>query len=185
MPAVIAGQLGVGGQQLGQAFGLVVGEGVHRVEDERLDAGDALPFGAQHVVQDRVEERLGLSGAGAGGDQCGFRATGCPTGAFAAEPLEGLGLVAVGLEALVPVQAVAPARLGGFEGKPQPDVGALEEPLIRIREEVLDGGLRVPVRERERGGEVVGEPAAQVPGLGGGQKLRHQDFSSSMLEKCA
>ncbi len=137
----------------------------------------AVAFGAQHVVEDRVEKRLRLTRAGAGGDQRGFRATGCPTGALAAEPLEGLSLVAVRFEALVPVQAVAPARLGSFEGKPQPDVGALEEPLIRIRQEVLDGGLRVPVRQRERGGEVVGKPAAQVPGLAGGQELGHQDFS--------
>ena len=55
--------------QLGEPPRLVVGQRVHRVEDQRLDPGDARALGAQHVVEDRVEERLGLARPGAGGDQ--------------------------------------------------------------------------------------------------------------------
>ena len=65
-----AGEFRVLGDQPGQPRRLVVGQGVHRVEDQRLHAGDAGRLGhRQHVVEDRVEERLGLARAGAGGDQ--------------------------------------------------------------------------------------------------------------------
>ena len=55
--------------RLGDAPGLVGGERVHRIEDQRLDA--RLPGGplASAVVEDRVQEALGLARAGAGGDQ--------------------------------------------------------------------------------------------------------------------
>ncbi len=56
-------------QQRGQTPGLVGGEGVHRVEDERLGPGHAGAVRANTVVEDRVQERLGLARAGAGRDQ--------------------------------------------------------------------------------------------------------------------
>ena len=55
------GQGGVLGDEAGEATGLVGGQGVHGVEDEGLDAGDALGAGAQDVVKDGVEEGLGLT----------------------------------------------------------------------------------------------------------------------------
>ena len=55
------GQGGVLGDEAGEAAGLVGSQGVHGVEDEGLDAGDALGAGAQDVVEDGVEEGLGLT----------------------------------------------------------------------------------------------------------------------------
>ena len=53
-----------------QAVELVVGQGVHRVDDDRRDArGDAPLALADQVVHDRVEERFGLAAARAGGHQ--------------------------------------------------------------------------------------------------------------------
>ena len=66
------GQGGVLSDEAGEAAGLVGGQGVHGVEDEGLDAGDSLGAGAQDVVEDGVEEGLGLTGAGAGGDDGRF-----------------------------------------------------------------------------------------------------------------
>ena len=56
-------------QQLVDALGLVGGQRVHRVQQDRLDAGLALLPLAAAVVEHRDQERLGLARAGAGGDQ--------------------------------------------------------------------------------------------------------------------
>ena len=57
-------------QHVPQPVQLVVGQGVHRVdEDRRQPLVDALVPLPQQVVDDRVEERLGLARPGAGSDQ--------------------------------------------------------------------------------------------------------------------
>ena len=64
--AGVAGEGDAGAYQVARkALVLVVRQGVHRVEDERLDAGTRM---LETVVQNRDEEGLGLTRAGAAGD---------------------------------------------------------------------------------------------------------------------
>ena len=154
-------QGGLGGDEAGEPAGLVVGEGVHRVEDEGLHAGDAGGVGADHVVEDGDEEGLGLARAGAGDDEGGLRAA----GARRVEPLERGGLVGVGLEAGGhPGQRVLGARWGRREGHARAQVGALEDAVGGVGEEGAQAGLGVVVGQREGGDEEVGQCTAQVVG---------------------
>ena len=57
-----------------EPLGLVVGQRVHRIEDQRLCAGDSGALGTLDVVEDRIEECLRLSRSGAGSHQSRFRA---------------------------------------------------------------------------------------------------------------
>ena len=63
-------ELGAVPDLAGQAPGLVRGQGVHGVEQQGLDA--RLGGMAQAVIQDGIEETLGLARPGAGGDQGGL-----------------------------------------------------------------------------------------------------------------
>ena len=96
------------GDDVGQPLRLIVGQRVHRVEDQRLGAGDPVPSGPQHMVEDRVQERLGLAGAGAGGDQRRLRTRDAP-GDRGRQPGERRRLMPVRREPLVPLQRVPPA----------------------------------------------------------------------------
>ena len=95
-----AGQGGVASDEAGEAAGLVGGQRVHGVEDEGLDAGNALGAGAQDVVEDRVEEGLCLARAGAGGDDGRLGAV----AALGGQAPVGVLLVLVGGQAWVPVE---------------------------------------------------------------------------------
>ena len=68
-PGGHAAERGVRRDELREALRLVVGERVHRIEDQRLHPADAARLGAQDVVEDRVEERLGLARPGARRDE--------------------------------------------------------------------------------------------------------------------
>ena len=154
-------QGGLGGDEAGEPAGLVVGESVHRVEDEGLHAGDAGGVGADHVVEDGDEEGLGLARAGAGDDEGGLRAA----GARRVEPLERGGLVGVGVEAGGhPGQRVLGVPGRGREGHARAQERPLEDAVGRVGEEGAQARLGVVVGQREGGDEVVGERAAQVAG---------------------
>lgn len=165
-----ARQLRMLGDHSRQPLFLIVGQGVHRVDDQRLHPRHALPLGAQHMIEDRDQERLDLTRAGAGGDQGRLRAV----LELGRQPLERLGLMAVGNEILrQPVQVHSPVAAGRGEREAEPDVRALEHALMRVADEVDQGGLGVRVGEREGGGEVVGQAFPQVVGLQGRQECPH------------
>ena len=127
------------------APGLVGGERVHRIDDDRLDA--ALPLGADAGVEDRVEEALGLAGPGSGRDDAGSRP-------FAREPAERLFLVAVGPETEGQVReefGVGP-RSPEWQFERQP--GALDQRVRRL-DEVLDEAVERLRRRGERRPQLV------------------------------
>ena len=146
---------------------LVVGEGVHRVEDERLHPGHAVAAGAEDVVEDRVQERLGLAGPGAGGDERGQRARLVRTEVRAAEPGERLGLVAVGREADVPAEDRLPAVGRGPERQAEAEERALEDAVLAVAEELGEREPGIRVGEREGRGQVVEQAVPDLARLGG------------------
>ncbi|SKT62098.1 Uncharacterised protein [Mycobacteroides abscessus subsp. abscessus] len=170
-PGGDGGQPRVTGDQPDQAFGLVVGQGVHRVKDQRLHSGDAGFPGAQHMIEDRVEERLGLTRAGPGGHQCRLR----PVPMFGRQPFKRAGLMAVRHEMLgPPVQLLGPLGTGRGERQPQAHVGPLEHPRLGVPDEVGERGLRVGIGQRECRCEIVGQAFAQMLGLQSREKSAHQ-----------
>nr|WP_245597112.1 hypothetical protein [Jiangella gansuensis] len=102
------------GQKCGYPAGLVIGQRIHRIQDERFDAALTGATGAQGMVDNRVEERLGLTGTGAGGHQRRqWR------GILAGQPLECPRLVTVRRPlGRVPVQRDRPGAVGGPERQP-------------------------------------------------------------------
>ena len=63
------GQRGGGVNELGDAPGLIGGQGIHRVDEDRLDAPTALGMLQAAMVEERQQEALGFAGAGARGHQ--------------------------------------------------------------------------------------------------------------------
>ena len=142
---------------LRQPAGLVAGQGVHRVEDDGLDARP--PGVAVAVVEQRVEEALRLARAGAGGDQGVLRLV----VVLAGQPLEGGDLVDVGDERRGDVEDLAGlARPGPAEGQLQTEVRPLEDALLRVGQEALEGLGHRPVLEGEGGVEVVEQGGPQL-----------------------
>ena len=173
----------IAGEHLGEPQRLVVREGVHRVEDEGLHAGDAVAAGTQHVVEDRVEERLGLARARARGHQRRER-TAPPAADRRREARECRRLVPVGHEALVPLEGFAPALVGRAERQPQTRVRALEHARRRIGQEQVERLQRIGIAQGEGRDEVVEQPAPDARGLHRRQQLAHVR-SASRAEKCA
>lgn len=64
-------QLGVGVNHPGQPLGLVVGQGVHRIDQNGFDPGCAAV--AKAVVENRIKVTFGFAGPGAGRHQGGLR----------------------------------------------------------------------------------------------------------------
>src|SRR5262249_42192600 len=61
-------QFGVAGDRRGQALGLIRSEGVHRIDEDRLDP-PAAPISIA-VIEDRIKKTLRLSRPGSRCDQC-------------------------------------------------------------------------------------------------------------------
>lgn len=158
------GEFGVVGEDVGEAAGLVGGEGVHGVDDERFDAAGLGAFDAVDVVDDGVEEGFGFTGAGAGGDEGGLGGV-----VFAGEAGEGLGLVGVGWVALVPVENVCGVVLAGGVGEGEVEVGAVEDAVVGVGDEGFGGLAGFFIGEVEGGGEVFGEGMGEGGGLQAGE----------------
>src|SRR5690606_10874030 len=112
--------------QLREAPGLIVGQRVHRVEDDRLDT--ALIAIPRAVIQDRVKEALGLARAGAGGNQRWLWRI-----SQAREPPVGAILMHIRPKALrEPAEGRRPAIRNTAEGWPDADEGSTEDPFVVI-----------------------------------------------------
>ena len=103
-----------------EAFGLIGGQGVHRVDDDRLDTRAGI---ADAVIKRRVEKTLGLAGTRARCNQGGSRS------AIGGESLPGLLLVPVrwiiGLQSgkeirfdVAPLKWQIDRQIGAFEETP-------------------------------------------------------------------
>ena len=163
----------VPGDQPGQPGRLVIRQGVHRVQDQRLHPRPARPPLPQHVVQDRDQERLGLARPGARGHDRRQRPRPPRPEVLAGQPGERRRLVPVRNEPRIPVQPLLPTVRRGPERQPQPQVRALEDPIRRVGQEVRQRQPRIGIRQRERGRQVVQQTLADLPRLRTRQQLRH------------
>ena len=161
--ADLAAQPLVAVDEAGQSAGLVGRQGVHRVDEDRLHPRGALV--PEAVVEDGVEEALGLARAGARGDQRVAR-RGRASGV---ELTEGLQLVGIGREPRPDGQWVGFARAGDLEGQAEPQVGAAEQ-AVGATELSFEGGGEGGVVERQRGQDVVDQ---RVLELGGDDRRDH------------
>ena len=67
--------------------------------------------------------------------------------------------MAVGGEALVPVEVLAPAVGGGPERQTHADVRATEDPGVRMLQELVEDAAGVRIGQREGGAQVVQQGA--------------------------
>ena len=130
---------------------------------------DAVAAGAEDVVEDRVQERLRLTGPSAGRDERGERARLVRAEVRAAEAGERLGLVAVGREADVPAEDRLPPVGRGPERQAQTQERPLEDAVLSVAEEIRERESGIGVGEGERRGQVVEQTVADLACLGGGE----------------
>ena len=119
------------------------------------------------MIKDRVQERFGLTGPGAGRDERGERARLVRAEVCGAEPGERLGLVAVGRETDVPAEDRLPAVCRSPEGKAQAKERPLEDAVLPVTEEIREREPCIRVGERERGRQVVEQAVPDLARLGG------------------
>ena len=154
----------VGRQHGGESLGLIVGQGIHGVEDQCLHPCDALAALLQAVVKDRQQECLGLARPGSGRDERWLRSA-LPR----AQPAECPRLVVVGWPVVeLPIeQHTAARRLR--ERHRGLEIGALEHSVDVVVEEVSKRLARRGVCERECGGEEVEQAVMEAQCLPGRQ----------------
>ncbi|MNZ97760.1 hypothetical protein D3C78_1170150 [compost metagenome] len=125
----------------GEAPRLIGGQGVHRIDDDRLDALATL---AQAVVEQRIHEALGLARAGAGGDDGRLRQR-------AAQSLEGQLLMPVRRERQA--QLTERQRLAlGLRAERQ--LHFQPRPLVQVAghgEEAVDEAVPLRIKKTRRG----------------------------------
>jgi hypothetical protein len=159
----------------GEPRGLVGGERVHWIEDDRLDPW--LAAVAPAMVEEREEEALGLARAGAGGDEGGARAR-----IRAGEALPGAELVGVGIKGGADLEGGAGGR-GAAKREAKIEIRAAEEAVLRIGEVVEQGALVGAVAQREGGAEVVPEGRLKLGGDDGGEHARMVTQASAERER--
>ncbi len=147
-------------QQLRQPTGLVIGQGVHRVEQDGFDA-PLVPV-PPAVVQDGVEEALRLPRARARGDQRVLRDMPRSRG----QPPERNELVRVGREGRRDLERDLLVRHGLAEGQAHVDERALQQALGPLQE-VEKPGLQLLVREVEGSLQVVQQGGLELGGEDG------------------
>ena len=125
------------------------------------------------MIEDRVKERLGLAGPSAGGDQGGLRTRPIGGQPVAAQAGERRGLVAVGREALVPLEMLAPAFGSRPKRQPHPHIGSAEHTGLGMLQELGKHAACVRVGECKCGAEVVEQAVGDRIGLGQGKQLGH------------
>ena len=167
-----------------QAAGLVIGQGVHGVQDDRLDPVYALFPGSDCVIQQRVQERFGLTRSRSRGHDGGFRKPQSLAilrpfhGGVRGEAAECLGLVGVGLE---PVRQHA-QRGGpglGVERQACPQERPSEDALILVAQKVSKRVPRIAVRELDGRGDVFHQGRLHGLGLQRGKQLTHAPLTPS------
>ena len=154
------------------AYRLVVRQRVHRVQQQRLHTGMALSPCACHVIQHGVEEGLRLTRTCARDHQRGIRSA-LPVLVAAAQPAERLRLVVVRRQPRrQPVQdPVPPGRTR--VGEPHPNVQPVEHTPFRVLQNRFQHVGCLRVRQRERGGQLLGNTAKDVLGCVDGDEVRH------------
>ena len=137
---------------------LVRGERVHRIDEDGLDAGASRPLAA--VVEHRIQEALGLAGAGPRRDDGGLAPR---------QPIEGGALVPVRGEAERRRGERLPAFRGALERQLDGEVRTLEQ-VVGVGKEFVHHGGRArgsTARSRWRGSPEERRPtsAASVEGI--------------------
>ncbi len=152
---------------------LVGGKGVHRIQQQRLDTDAARPAGPPAMVEDRDQERLGLTRAGAGG----HKRRPCRA-VQRAQPLERLGLMLVrGEVRRHPFQMPTPITARRPERGTDPQVWAAEDAVLGMVEKGRKRLALLRVGERERGGQILGEVRPQTLG---GKRRPHPAHPASL-----
>jgi len=149
--------------QIGDAPGLVSGQGVHRVDEDRLDAPLSQRVLLTAVLEQGEQETLGFARAGAGGHQGVARAAG-------QQPLDGLLLVPVGREGEGDLrEPVAAASL--MEGQGHRNERALEQ-LLAVSQEPIDQSRKARRGGVEGGADGIGGHLLQLAGNNGGEHAK-------------
>ena len=156
-----AGKGGNGVDQIGEAPGLVCGQGIHRIDQDRLDAARALGVLLAAVLQQGQQEALGFARTRA----CRHQGV---TGCARQQPIKGLLLVPVRREGQRDLrEPVAPGAL--MEGQGHRHVGPLEQ-LLAIRQEAVDQPLEPRGGGVEGGADGIGGHLLQLAGNNGGEQ---------------
>ena len=135
---------------------LIRGERVHGIDEDGLDAGGPRPLAA--VIEHRIQEALGLAGAGPRRDD---------GGPAARQPIEGGALVPIRGEAERRFGERLPAFRGALKRQLDGEVRPLEQ-VLGVGEEVVHHGGQRRIRRPEAGSEKVLKGAANLGGERGG-----------------
>ena len=150
---------------------MIGGQSVHRVKDDGLDA--RLPALLVAVVQDGIQETLGLARAGPGGDQRRLRLA----ATLSREALEGALLVHVGHECRADRKRRLHLRRNFTEGQAQVDVRPLEQAALLFLQECQQFSFQITVLEIEGRGQVVEDGGANFRGKGERDHLAIHQYS--------
>ena len=152
--------------ELRQTRGLVIGQRVHRVQDNRLDTRLARLGMGQTVVDDGVEERLRLTGTRTRNHQRRL-------GRFTCQTPERIRLVLIRLKPRwQPRQNALPVRRRRIR-QTRAHIRPVEHPVLGIEQEVPQRIRGRRVRQREARGQVLGNTVFDVPCALNGQQVRH------------
>ncbi len=148
--------------QVSDAPGLVSSQGIHRVDQDRLDAAAALGLLLAAMLQQGQQEALGFARTRAGGHQG-------VDGAAGQQPLKGLLLVPVRREGERDLgKPVTPAAL--VKGQGHRHVGPLEK-LLPLRQEAIDQPGKARRGGVEGGADGVCSHLLQLADNNGGEQL--------------
>ena len=152
-----------GVDEIGDAPRLVGGQGIHRVDQDRLDPPSALGVLLAAVLQEWQEKALRFAGSGAGGHQG-------VAGRAWQQPIKGLLLVEVRREGEGDLgEPIAPGALA--KGQGYRHIGPLEQPLA-ISQETVDQPGKARSGGVKSGANGVGSYLLQLAGNNG----REQDL---------
>ena len=152
-----------GVDQIGDAPRLVGGQGIHRVNEDRLDPSGALGVLLAAVLQQRQEKALRFAGSGASSHQGVAWSTG-------QKPIKGLLLVEVRREGEGDLgEPIAPRALA--KGQSHRHIRALEQ-LLAIGQETVDQARKARCGGVKSGANGVGSDLLQFAGNNG----REQDL---------
>jgi hypothetical protein len=140
-----------------RSLDLIGRERVHRIDDDRLDAGPLSRVLPKAVIEDRIEETLRLPGARTRRHQRRARRL-----VARREPLPRRDLVRVGREVGRQVQRRRRVRARPPKRQPQIDERPTKEPLLRVLQEREEPPLEPLALQPERGAQVVDESSTRL-----------------------